>query len=116
MDVAEIALTGEDFLGPFAVKEEGSGEDAEKFDDLGDVVVVFAVLGAGLWVEEVVTCDQFEDLEIRESARHASQLALDQIRHTIAAILQTSVLAPHLAPRITSGDRYCRVWMSFVKW
>jgi hypothetical protein len=35
--------------------------------------------------------------------------------HTIHAILQISVLAPHLAPRITSGDRYCRVWMSFVK-
>lgn len=35
---------------------------------------------------------------------------------TIAAILQTSVLAPHLEPRITSGDRYCLVWMSFVKW
>ena len=36
-------------------------------------------------------------------------------RHTIAAILHTSVLAPHLAPSITSGERYCRVWMSFVK-
>lgn len=35
---------------------------------------------------------------------------------TIAAILHTSVLAPHLAPSMTSGDRYCRVWMSFVKW
>ena len=34
---------------------------------------------------------------------------------TMAAILHTSVLAPHLAPSITSGDRYCRVWMSFVK-
>lgn len=34
----------------------------------------------------------------------------------MAAILHTSVLAPHLLPRITSGDRYCRVWMSFVKW
>lgn len=32
------------------------------------------------------------------------------------AILQTSVLAPHLPPRMTSGDRYCRVWMSLVKW
>ena len=31
-------------------------------------------------------------------------------------MLQTSVLAPHLAPRITSGDRYCLVWMSLVKW
>lgn len=35
---------------------------------------------------------------------------------TIAAILQTSVLAPHFAPRITSGDRYCLVWISLVKW
>ena len=35
---------------------------------------------------------------------------------TMAAMLQTSVLAPHLEPRMTSGDRYCRVWMSFVKW
>ena len=34
----------------------------------------------------------------------------------MAAMLQTSVLAPHLAPRITSGDRYCLVWMSLVKW
>jgi hypothetical protein len=35
---------------------------------------------------------------------------------TIAAILQTSVLAPHLLPKMTSGDLYCLVWMSFVKW
>lgn len=34
----------------------------------------------------------------------------------MAAMLQTSVLAPHLLPRMTSGDRYCRVWISFVKW
>lgn len=32
------------------------------------------------------------------------------------AMLHTSVLAPHLAPRMTSGDRYCLVWISFVKW
>lgn len=35
---------------------------------------------------------------------------------TIAAMLQTSVLAPHFPPKITSGDLYCRVWISFVKW
>jgi hypothetical protein len=34
----------------------------------------------------------------------------------MAAILHTSVLAPHFAPNITSGDRYCLVWMSLVKW
>lgn len=38
------------------------------------------------------------------------------LRRTMAAMLQMSVLAPHLAPRMTSGERYCRVWMSFVKW
>lgn len=37
-------------------------------------------------------------------------------QHTIEAMLHTSVLAPHFAPRITSGERYCLVWMSFVKW
>ena len=34
---------------------------------------------------------------------------------TMAAMDQTSVLAPHFDPRMTSGDRYWRVWMSFVK-
>jgi hypothetical protein len=37
-------------------------------------------------------------------------------RLTIAAMLHTSVLAPHFAPSMTSGDLYCLVWMSFVKW
>lgn len=27
-----------------------------------------------------------------------------------------SVLAPHLDPKITSGERYWRVWISLVKW
>lgn len=34
----------------------------------------------------------------------------------MAAMLHTSVLAPHFEPSITSGDRYCLVWISFVKW
>jgi hypothetical protein len=29
---------------------------------LGDVIVVFAVFGARLWVEEVVSGDQFKNL------------------------------------------------------
>ena len=43
-------------------------------------------------------------------------LIVEERMCTIAAILQTSVLAPHFAPRMTSGERYWRVWMSFVKW
>lgn len=35
---------------------------------------------------------------------------------TMHAMLQMSALGPHFAPRMTSGQRYCRVWMSSVKW
>lgn len=42
------------------------------------------------------------------------QAGMDQL--TMAAMLHTSVLAPHFEPSITSGDRYCLVWISFVKW
>jgi hypothetical protein len=56
MDVAELAFAVEDLLRPFAGHAEGFGEGAEQLDDLRDVVVVFAVFGAGLGVEEVVAC------------------------------------------------------------
>ena len=32
------------------------------------------------------------------------------------ATLQISALVPHRAPRMTSGHRYCLVWISSVKW
>jgi hypothetical protein len=35
---------------------------------------------------------------------------------TTQATLPTSALAPHFAPSMTSGQRYCRVWISSVKW
>ena len=63
MDVAQFAFAVEDFLAPFARETEGFGEGAEQFDDLRDVVVVFAVFGAGLGVEEVVARYEFEDLK-----------------------------------------------------
>ena len=56
VDVAQLALAGEDFLGPFASEAEGAGEGAEELDDLGNMVVVFAVFGSGLGVEKVVAC------------------------------------------------------------
>lgn len=65
------------------------------------MVVVFAVFGAGLGVEQVVACDEFEDLYMLDMAFKRRV----NIR-TMHAILHTSVLAPHFAPRITSGDRY----------
>ena len=64
VDVAELAFAVEDFLRPFAADAEGFGEGAEELDDLRDVVVVFAVFGAGLRIEEVVACDELEDLRL----------------------------------------------------
>lgn len=46
MDVSELAFSIEDFLRPFARQPKGFGKWAEKFDDLGDVVIIFAILGA----------------------------------------------------------------------
>lgn len=63
VDISELAFSVEDFLGPLSGKTQGFGEGTEEFDYLGDMVVVFAVLGAGLGIEEVVTGDEFEDLD-----------------------------------------------------
>lgn len=54
LDVAQLAFSVEDLLRPLAGETERFGEGPEELDDLCDVVVVFAVFGAGLRVEEVV--------------------------------------------------------------
>lgn len=108
VDVAELAFAVEDFLGPLAADAEGFGEGAQQLDDLRNVVVVFAVFGAGLGVEEVVACDKLESLR-KELAIVVEEISLSKDVLTMAAILHTSVLAPHFAPRITSGERYCLV-------
>jgi hypothetical protein len=92
-------------LRPFAGEAERLGELAKQLDDLSDVIIVFAVFGAGLWVEEIVAGDELKDLD-RWS--EVPQLETEN-GLTMAAILQISVLAPHLAPRMTSGERYCLV-------
>ena len=62
VDVTELAFPVEDFLAPFSGETERLWKRTEKFDDLCYVVVVFAVFGATLGVEEVVACYEFEDL------------------------------------------------------
>ena len=57
VDVAKLAFAVEDLLRPFAGETKRFGEGPEELDDLGDVVVVFTVLCAGLGIEEVVTCN-----------------------------------------------------------
>lgn len=56
MYITELTLPVEDFLRPLARKAEAAGEWTKKFNDLGDVVIIFAVFGARLGVEEVVSC------------------------------------------------------------
>jgi hypothetical protein len=41
---------------------------AEQLDDLSDMIIVFAIFGAGLWVEEVVARDELKDLDRSEVA------------------------------------------------
>lgn len=55
MYVTEFAFPVEDFLGPLARKAEAARERTEEFDDLRDVIIVFAVFGARLGVEEVIS-------------------------------------------------------------
>jgi hypothetical protein len=64
MDVSEFAFAVENFLGPFTGKAERFGERAKELDDLGNVIVVLPVFGTGLWIEEVVTSYELEDLKI----------------------------------------------------
>jgi len=102
MDVSQFSFSVKNLLRPFAGETQRFGELTEQLDDLSDVIVVFAVLGAGLRIEEIVTCDQFEDL-----CKLYQLIAVKiLVRLTMQAMLQTSVLAPHFAPRMTSGDRY----------
>ena len=54
VDVPQFTFAVEDFLRPFPGEAEGAGEGSEELDDLCDMVVVFAVFGTGLRVEEVV--------------------------------------------------------------
>ena len=63
MNVTEFALPCEDLLRPFAGHGHGFGERAEQLDDLGYVIVIFAILCSGLGVEEIVASDQLKDLE-----------------------------------------------------
>ena len=62
VDVAQLALAIEDFLRPLARETKRLGKGTEKLDDLRDVVIVFAVLGSRLGIEEIVAGDELEDL------------------------------------------------------
>lgn len=105
MDISELAFPVKDLLRPFAGDTKTLRECTEQLDDLCNVIIVLAVFRAGLRVEQVVACDEFKNLlslVLLQSKPSRRDL-------TMQAILHTSVLAPHFAPRITSGERYCRV-------
>ena len=62
LNIAEFTLAVEDFLRPFPRETKVARERTEQLDDLGNVIIVFAVFCTGLRVKEVVTCDEFKDL------------------------------------------------------
>ena len=51
VNIAQLSAAVEDLLGPFARETQRLGEGPEEFDDLGDVIVVLAILSTGLRVE-----------------------------------------------------------------
>lgn len=51
VDISKLAFAAEDFLGPLAREAERTGERTQELDDLCNVIVVFAVFGAGLGVK-----------------------------------------------------------------
>ena len=57
VNIAKITLPAEDLLGPFARETQITRKWAQKFNDLSNVIIVFAVLGARLRVKEVITGD-----------------------------------------------------------
>ena len=65
VNVAELAFTIEDLLRPLPREAKSTGERAKQFNNLGNVVIVFAVFSTRLGVKEVVACYEFENLEIR---------------------------------------------------
>jgi hypothetical protein len=72
VDVPKLAFTVEDFLRPLSGHAELFGEGAEELDDLGNVVVVFAVFCAGLRIEEVVAGYELESLRVL--VRHCAKI------------------------------------------
>ena len=62
--VAQLALAVEDLLAPFPGHAERLGEVAEQLNNLRNVVIVLAVARAGLGVEQVVSRDEFKNLEV----------------------------------------------------
>lgn len=62
VDISKLAFAAEDFLGPLTREAECTGERTQELDDLCDVIIVFAVFGAGLGVKEIVACDEFKNL------------------------------------------------------
>lgn len=56
VDISQFALPAKNLLRPFAREAERAGERAEQLDYLCNMVIIFAVFGPGLGVEEVVAC------------------------------------------------------------
>jgi hypothetical protein len=89
---------------------------AHQFYNLRDVVVVFAVLRSGSRFKQAITiCDQLKHLE-NKIVNNRSIVGDVGTGLTTHATLHISALIPHFAPRITSRQWYCCVWISSMKW
>ena len=74
------------------------------------MVVVLAIPGSGSRVEQVITDLEHKKVNNRQIRGDAGTGL------TTHATLHISALVPHFETSITSGQRYCRVWISSMKW
>lgn len=46
MDVTKVALAAENLLGPLAAETQRPWEPTQKLNDLGNVIIIFAIFGS----------------------------------------------------------------------
>jgi hypothetical protein len=63
VDIPQFAFTIKDLLRPLPRQAERFRKGAQEFNDLRDVIVVFAILGPRLWIEKIVARDQLKNLD-----------------------------------------------------
>lgn len=88
MNVAQLTAAIKDFLRPLA-GEARSGERTEQLNNLGYVVIVFTVLGAGLGIEKVIAGNEFKNLKGQQRStkvEYASERATGEFKEIRRAL------------------------------
>ena len=84
VNVAQFSLAAENLLRPFAGETERARERAEQLNDLGNMIVIFAIFSARLRIEKVVARDELKDLAAKARMSMTAKVESTCIRERIA--------------------------------